>query len=88
MRTNIDDRRVILVIQACCILHNLCISTWRDHLSDLDLQRLAGEDYAHQRRQTEARGLLIYKENERRRERLVDEMAELDPEGVDMQGYM
>ena len=88
MRTDIDDRRMVLTMQACCILHNLCISTWRDHLSDQDLVELAGDEYAHPKRTMEARGLLIYEQSERRREELVDEMAALEPGEVDLRGYM
>ena len=64
------------------VLHNLCVTTWQDVLSAAELQQVLGEEQmdrkrtlTHAERTGESRTA-----THRRRDRLVDEMLEYDPD--------
>ncbi|WWD21269.1 hypothetical protein CI109_105753 [Kwoniella shandongensis] len=77
--TDRDDQRVILMIIAACILHNLCISTWQDHITQEELQEVMGDEYAERKRQIDLAGDKDLDEQYRRRERLWKDMLSIDP---------
>lgn len=84
MRTANDDARMILVMQACVVLHNLTISTWRECMTDQEMYEAMDDKYKHPKRQQEADNMLVVVPNERRREELVDEMLALEPDEIDL----
>jgi len=84
MRTDNDDKRMVLVMQACVVLHNLTVSTWKECLTDQEIAEANGDDYLGRKRHVEAREMLMAVPNERRREEVVDEMLALEPDEVDL----
>lgn len=80
MRTERDEQRCILIIQACCVLHNLLIATWKDFVTSEELNDILGDDFSYRKWDRVQDDYYEFEEDHRRRELLVDEMREIDPE--------
>nr|ODN91022.1 hypothetical protein L204_05863 [Cryptococcus depauperatus CBS 7855] len=79
MRTERDDMRLILTLNAACILHNLFLGSWKAVVDTDDLQ-----DIMHEEREVRAERLRHkdyskrFPEQYRRREEVVREMQMID----------
>ena len=85
-----DQARCQAIIQACFILHNLCVATWQDYITEEGARRKYGSDYMERSRVIEQNNRQYgrIKEEWMRRENLVDDMLELEPEEVILEDFV
>jgi hypothetical protein len=81
MANESDDERMVLVMNACCILHNLCVRTWQDFINIDDVVRYRREDLEYRASDPAEEALGPIQNGIRRREELVDALIDLNPEG-------
>lgn len=80
MRTDKDNQRMVLVMNACCILHNLCVRTWQDFITPDEALQARREAYSYQPSQP-PRSLGPITPGKQRREEILREMIDLDKDG-------
>nr|ODN95619.1 hypothetical protein L204_04160 [Cryptococcus depauperatus CBS 7855] len=79
MWTEKDDKRMILTMNAACILHNLLLRSWRAVLNADDLQSIMHEDREMQaERLRHGDYFRQFPEQYRRRQEVVREMQMID----------
>jgi len=80
-----DEARAHGFIQAACILHNILIFTWFDVLSHEEVEKIMQrEARMRRRRYIRWQDEVDIMELHRQRERLVDEMLELEEDDVNV----
>jgi hypothetical protein len=85
MMSDRDEQRAVLAIVAGCVLHNLLINTYKEHLTDEDLAWAIGDEHRWRRRQIRQRereGAEDEDAGETRRRKLLYEIAELDGDDI------
>lgn len=74
------------MIQCACILHNMLITTWIDVLDPAELEKIMERERRMRRRRTVDDGRAdVVLATHARRERIVNEMLELEDPEVDLE---
>ena len=84
MRTARDDQRMNLYMLAACMLHNMCLATWKDFLSDDQLKEVMTDEYMTKKHIIDRTQFAEWDVDCQRREDIALDMVELQGPDFDV----